>query len=65
MKNMSREERKSTARTNSPMDKFIRGRNVSNKARDKIIAGMRPTRSKVIIKGGDYAGKKRGRGGKR
>jgi len=52
------------------VEKFTGGRQVHAKAKAKIIAGMRPTRSKVIIKGGDYSSLKkrgggRGRGGKR
>ena len=66
MKNMTKEERRASGpRTSTPMDKFSRGKsNVSVKTRNKIIQGMRPTRSKMIIRGGggDFAGKKRGRG---
>jgi len=60
MKNMTKEERKSNApkRLN---EKFIAGgRSVSQKARNKIVAGSRPTRSKQIIKSG---GSSRGRSG--
>ena len=65
MKNMSKEERRSS-NGNRPSEKFVKGgRQYSQKAKDKIVAGMRPTRAKIIIKGGGkdaFAGKKRGRG---
>ena len=69
MKNMSKEDRKSNGQSRpSAMDKFTGGKNVSQKAKSKILAGMRPTRAKVIIKSqgreGGFAGNKRGRGGR-
>ena len=52
MKNMSKEERKSKGSSGPSIhDKFTGGRQFSQKAKNKIIAGMRPTRAKIIIKG--------------
>ena len=71
--NLSKDERQSTKRAPSAHDKFLRGKQVSNTTRDKIIAGMRPTRSKVITKNqgrdrddrGDHFKSRGGRGGGR
>ena len=47
MKNMSKEERRSSGAKKGPQEKYIGGgRSFSQKAKNKIIAGMRPTRSK-------------------
>ena len=72
MKNMSKEQRKSNGSAR-PSEKFTGGRSYSQKSRNKIVAGMRPTRSKQIVKtagregGFSFKGKRggRGRGGKR
>ena len=72
MKNMSKDQRRSNG-SNRPDEKYIGGgRSYSQKTKNKIVAGMRPTRSKQIVKtagrdGNGFKAKRggRGRGGKR
>lgn len=63
MNNLDSDERKSTSRTK---EKYSGNREYSQKVKNKIVAGMRPTRSKQIVKtagrDGGFTGK-RGRGG--
>ena len=69
MNSLSKEDRKVVGRPASSEKYVGGGRSFTQKAKNKIVAGMRPTRAKQIIKGqgrgGDYAGKSRGRGGGR
>ena len=68
MKNSTREESKSgPRRVHEPFLAGAKGKQYSQKVRNKIIAGMRPTRSKTIIKGGrdGFGSRGKSRGGKR
>ena len=68
MKNLSKDDRKSNRVSSVKEEKFIKGgRSFSQKAKNKIIAGMRPTRAKVILKGGGkdaFANKRNKSGGR-